>query len=243
MRKSNTLPSVDQEKTAERLTALRKEKDLSKEDVAEYLGVTRKTYHEWEKGKTSKSNGNYHFYYPAITSDNLLSLSKLYNVSVDYLLGVSDFRNPEKNFIGRHTGLSDKAIDGILSIKNESENLKLQAEITHTDCPYDDLAILNYFLEHAFLFGNILREFQNIVNAQYKVPVYFDEKENRFIAPSSLFEPTPNPETRWLNFARSADNPDDCRPIALTNDFFYSVALKSIEKTIHNLMRMYKNFK
>ena len=121
----------------------------------------------------------------------------------------------------------------------------------HEDCAYDDMAILNFFLEQSSLFEKILREFQNILNAQYKVPVYFDENKNCFITPSRLFDVLPSEkivgaefsEMRCLNLARSVDNPNDYITMSLTDDFFHSAALKTIEETIHTLKKIYEESK
>ncbi len=58
-----------------RLKSLRIEHNLSQADIAEYLKVSRQSISQWETGKT----------YPDI--DNIVLLSKLYNISVDELLG------------------------------------------------------------------------------------------------------------------------------------------------------------
>lgn len=62
----------------DRLTELREKENLSKQGVADLLNVNRVTYSNWEYGKTE----------PNFVT--LAKLAKLFNVSVDYLLGVSD---------------------------------------------------------------------------------------------------------------------------------------------------------
>ena len=234
MKKSNKLPLAIQEKTAKRLEELRLEKHWSKDDAAHQIGVTRKTYHEWESGKTIERNGKSLFYYPAITSDNLFALSNLYNVSIDYLLGFSNFRSPQ-------TGLSDKAISGIISIKKESESWKRNTDAMLSTPGYNDMAILNFFLEQDSLFSSVLREFQNYVHPKYKIPIFYDQTTHCFNIPKSDFDVTPSqkiadaefPETRWLNLAKSESNPFDFISIALTNNFFESVSLKRIEEAFN----------
>ena len=60
--------------TASRLRELRKDKQLSQEDVAKYLGITRTAYNKYESGDIRPTR-------------KLNELSALFNVSVDYLLG------------------------------------------------------------------------------------------------------------------------------------------------------------
>ena len=61
-----------------RMRDLREDHDLSQADVAAYLKVSKPRISEWENGK----------YQPSI--DTVISLANLYNVSTDYLLGLSD---------------------------------------------------------------------------------------------------------------------------------------------------------
>lgn len=65
---------------AKRLKELRDERHFTQQSVADSLGVDRTTYTIYEKGTSN----------PTINSLRLLS--KLYNVSVDYLIGVTDVR-------------------------------------------------------------------------------------------------------------------------------------------------------
>lgn len=58
---------------AENLKLIRKEKQISQEDLAEIMGVSRQAVSRWEQG-----NG-----YPEM--EKLLLLAKKLNVSLDYL--------------------------------------------------------------------------------------------------------------------------------------------------------------
>lgn len=59
----------------ERLKQLRKEKKVTQQDVANYLGITRPAYTAYEKGNRSPDY------------DLLNKLAKYFNVTTDYLLG------------------------------------------------------------------------------------------------------------------------------------------------------------
>ena len=63
------------ENMEQRLIALRKEKGLTQAQLAEAINICRQSISDWERGVTKP------------TQDNLLLLSELYGVSVDYLLG------------------------------------------------------------------------------------------------------------------------------------------------------------
>ena len=59
---------------AEKITSLRKENSMSQEELADKLNVSRQAISRWEMG-TAMPDAN-----------NLLQISKLFNVTVDYLL-------------------------------------------------------------------------------------------------------------------------------------------------------------
>lgn len=61
-----------------RLKQLRKQCGRSQQDVANVMGVTQATLSGWENGKYEIDNAS------------LIKLSELFNVSVDYLLGLED---------------------------------------------------------------------------------------------------------------------------------------------------------
>lgn len=66
----------------ERIRALREDSDFTQTKVAKLLKVGQKTYSDYELGKTR------------IPIDSLIVLAKLYNVSMDYICGISDTRKP-----------------------------------------------------------------------------------------------------------------------------------------------------
>lgn len=73
-------------KYAERIRALREDNDFNQTQIAELLNVGQKTYSDYELGKIR------------IPIDSIIILAKHYNVSLDYICGVSDIKNqfPQK---------------------------------------------------------------------------------------------------------------------------------------------------
>ena len=61
--------------TADRLTMLRKKRGYSQEQLAEKLGVSRQAVSKWERAEASPD------------TDNLIALAKIYEISLDELLG------------------------------------------------------------------------------------------------------------------------------------------------------------
>lgn len=67
-------------KFCERLTQLRKERGINQQNVADYMGVSQVSISNWERGFKEPN-------YQA-----LIDLTNFFDVSSDYLLGISDKR-------------------------------------------------------------------------------------------------------------------------------------------------------
>lgn len=67
----------------QRLRDLREDRDLKQREIAEYLSCAQRTYSNYELGNRD------------IPTDILIKLSLYYNVSVDYILGLTN--NPKRN--------------------------------------------------------------------------------------------------------------------------------------------------
>ena len=97
---------------ANRLIKMRKEHGFSQEELAAELGISRQAVSKWERGESAPD------------TDNLIMLAKLYNVSIDELLGLngepnneteserSDNRKSEKTSFNFHNGLNVHDSDG-----------------------------------------------------------------------------------------------------------------------------------
>lgn len=62
---------------AERIRDLREDKDKTQEQIAQYLSIGQRTYCDYELGKSR------------IPVDSLISLARLYDVSMDYICGLT----------------------------------------------------------------------------------------------------------------------------------------------------------
>ena len=65
---------------AKRLKELRIENNYSQKEIAELMGIAQVTYSHYELGRRS------------VSIQNLVKIAQIYNVSVDYLLGLSDVK-------------------------------------------------------------------------------------------------------------------------------------------------------
>ena len=68
----------------ERLKALRLEANLTQNDIAKSLNISQPSYAQWENGRRKPS------------SETLEKFAQFYNVSTDYLLGKSDYKNSDE---------------------------------------------------------------------------------------------------------------------------------------------------
>lgn len=72
----------------QRLKDIREDRELSQQEVADYLKIDRKTYCRYEKG------------HHEIKVDVLVKLAQYYNLSLDYITGITNV--PEKLNSSRH---------------------------------------------------------------------------------------------------------------------------------------------
>jgi len=70
-------------KTYERLKLLRKERGLLQKDIADFLNISKSAYGYYEQGRNE----------PDIQT--IVKLSEFYNVSADYLLGITDVQSSD----------------------------------------------------------------------------------------------------------------------------------------------------
>ena len=64
---------------------LREDHDMLQKEIASLLGISQQYYSEYENGNRT------------ITINHLITLSKFYGTSIDYIVGLSDQKNMSKN--------------------------------------------------------------------------------------------------------------------------------------------------
>lgn len=68
----------------ERIRNLREDKDLTQKQLGEFLNMSQTGYNQYETGKND------------IPTKILIKLAEFYNTSVDYLLGITNEKEPYK---------------------------------------------------------------------------------------------------------------------------------------------------
>ncbi len=67
-----------------RLKELREDSDITQKHLAELLHIKQNTYSQYENGQRQPP------------MDTLIALARFYKVTLDYLVGISDIKNPYK---------------------------------------------------------------------------------------------------------------------------------------------------
>lgn len=107
----------------ERIKALRISKKLTQAELAQALNVKRQTVAQWENQERDLKTGA------------IISLAKYFNVSADYLLGISEYKTSETANVGYITGLSAVSISKLNHIATSCQSNK-----------YDLYKMIEYFL-------------------------------------------------------------------------------------------------
>lgn len=101
---------------ANRVKQLRKQKNLTGEQLGKILGITKTGISYWENGKTVPDN------------EMLLKLADFFNVSIDYLLGNTDIdtKIDKSSYYGDY----DEAVE---YLKDKPERLDIYKRIINDD--------------------------------------------------------------------------------------------------------------
>ena len=83
---------------AERLKELRKQAHLTQVELAKRLGIGQSSYADWERGKKKP------------TQENLVKISQVLNVSIDYLVGNSEEKSDELDNIELLVRMNSKSL-------------------------------------------------------------------------------------------------------------------------------------
>jgi len=90
----------------QRLRLLLDEARANQQEVADYVGVSRQAVSQWMNGKTTPDCYNFK------------KIAEFFNVPLEYLYGDTDSKIRENILLSDNLGLSDEAVEAILSLKN-----------------------------------------------------------------------------------------------------------------------------
>jgi len=112
---------------ANRLVTLRKQFNLSQEELASRLGISRQAVSRWERAEASPD------------TDNLINLSKIYSVSIDSLLALDDDGADDLAFQTISNGLENS---------DEAPETDKRAPLADDTRAGDDTEDIKKFLRH-----------------------------------------------------------------------------------------------
>ena len=167
---------------AKRLRELIESTGVSQAELANVVGVTRQAINSYTLGNTVPN------------SDVLTDIAKYFDVSADYLLGLTDVKSNDTTVksICEEIGLSDKSVNLLICLnrikKLEEEartllakdtNRNLVRESDYFDCEssnklFSYLDIINYFTENVTYYWNGMEILRRIAT----VNIYGDEDES-----------------------------------------------------------------
>ena len=86
-------------------------------------------------------------------------MSDIYNVSIDYILGKSNYTSVDNEEIGKITGVNNFAISTLKSLKNTYD-------FEHT------MNILNFIMADTYLFGSFLGYLRDYIEPNFTIPIH-----------------------------------------------------------------------
>lgn len=138
--------NIDLKEMSNRLKTLRESKGLTQPKLGELIGYDKATVSSCENGHTLPK------------SEVLIRLSDYYDVSIDYLLGRSEYTRKEIEDIGKPLGLSEKSIVALLVLNTSDHAIVNKYFKDYRECLIEsdlvnfsrNLKVVNLILEMLF---------------------------------------------------------------------------------------------
>ncbi len=164
-----------------RLKELREEKNISRSDLAEILGVSTQTIANYENGHREPN------------FDTLLKIADFFSVTVDYLIGHSDFRTREDEFKGRNFYEKYK-LDEVIDDLMDSESKAILGNILLNTVEPLIKNISGVLYQH--LFGDnkkeifiLIKNLLENLNSYFNFLMEYSKKPAYFLALKSGYKP------------------------------------------------------
>lgn len=127
---------------ARRITELREEHDWKKTELARQLGISHSQVSRIESGETE-----------TLSSDILIRLAEVFDVSADYLLGLTDMRT-KKNLDVAQLGISEEAA---IQLANGKLDLEMLSRLLEHKEFAKVLFLMRAYLDNSLEIGNMAR--------------------------------------------------------------------------------------
>ena len=143
---------------------LRTDNALTQVELAEKLNCNRQKIADWERGKSTPS------------ADDLIILSKQFNVSTDYLLGLTSVKttNKDLSFMCDYTNLSENSINFLHSMWAPSVSDIIDFFLGATSY-HDFWGFCHELRKYRMQYRELLEDRERIMNDKARKPSSFDE--------------------------------------------------------------------
>ena len=203
---------LDNFEMGKRIQTARKKKYRSQSQFADALHVDRQSVQGWESGK----------HLPDL--DNLISISDLLDVDLDYLTGRIDCMTHETQFICDQTGLSEPAVKNLCMLNADTSDHDLESNWI--------LQTINALLENC-ISGSAIEEGTLWMSPLYHIAEYIG------ITPS----PTINGEDKaWLSF-NTGNAYGQYSQVESVRELYAERTLRQITRDLDHLKKILENKK
>ncbi len=137
----NDLPFSSRLKEMLETGGLKHDHPISQARLSKELNITRQAISSYLNSATLP------------TIDKLKSLAEYFGVTSDYLIGLSDAKQPENSDIVERLGLSEDVIDILSDIKTESEKNREKFASDGLELLLMDIDIINRFIQYGSTIG------------------------------------------------------------------------------------------
>ncbi len=232
------------------LRILRTERGLTQQQLADAIGCTLKTIQQYEKacaGGVPTSGMDF---------GTVSSLADFFGVSIDYVIGRSNCRSVDNEYIHQKTGLSDASIKNLGRIKKCHEDADAKIGLLSViSGGYVDMTPQNgtqFDAFNAFLSSEYLQDFIynlcNLLHTEYNrpkipIPSEMHKKVNRQkrIDPNDGFAVAePNKNGTSCVFLCNENNFADTKMLLIDKPFLKAVALNGLHEFFSTFEREYK---
>ena len=188
---------------AERIGGLLKSRGVSQRALADYIGITAQAVSLYANGATA----------PDI--DALIKMAQFFNVSTDYLLGLSDAETAsiEERAICDYTGLSADSIEALHKIshgyrnftKNEKARFFIDAALSSENLVFDQMG--DGSVSYPTFFADLYLLIFPVEKGKEKVRLFPAGQEGMFLEDYNLFIAT-DAANEFITCLRSKYNPE-----------------------------------
>ncbi len=196
-----------------KLDKLMKEKKLTGKQLANDTGITEGTVSKILTGVNTNPK-----------SDTIVTLAKYFNVSSDYLLGLSDYKTPQKANIGKETGLSEMAINNLKDLQtfhntDDTKDTDIMQYYVNEIMEVQNRRAINYlFTDSDFL--DILSSTMNLVNQLYKSSILQEEAKSKTQVGFDVVVANIDDIRYYIDFSQQIEKTKE-KTIAFLNKFKY----------------------